>query len=254
MAPRLQIRFRLLAVTALALLAPLPVSALLALQRPQPALTTAQQLGAAPSCYTAPLAALGPLLLTAVLFLGPLVELALRVPAGLPPLQVVGLPVLQLLRALVAAPLLEEWVFRACAAPLWRAAGAGHGLTLFASCASFGVVHAHHFWELRRSGAEFAHACKAVAVQVAYTALFAAIAAHTFQRSGSFLGTAAAHALANAIGLPSLGWLSRGHPLHWARGAIAAGYALGIAAFAWLLGPGGSVLWAGAPCALFPTG
>ena len=243
-----------------------PVAGLLSL-RPA-ALSLAQQLGLAPACYAAPLPAAAPLLLVAALFAGPLLQAALSalaacaaaqrgggcsegwLGAALP--QLAGLPPLRLARALVAAPVTEEWVFRACAAPLWRAAGASHAAALAASCACFGAVHAHHYWELLRSGAPPAAAARAVALQVAYTAAFAAIAAHAFQRTGSLAGVAAAHALANALGLPSLGWLGAGHPLHAARGALGAAYLGGIAGFAWLLAGGAPGLWARAACALYP--
>jgi membrane protease YdiL (CAAX protease family) len=256
---------------ALSLAALAPVAGLLSL-RPA-AQSAAQQLGLAPSCYAAALPAVAPLLLVAVLFAGPLLQAALGALAaccaqqrrgsarGAPPQegwldaalpQLAALPPLRLARALVAAPVLEEWVFRACAAPLWRAAGASHAAAVAAAAACFGAVHAHHYWELLRSGTPPAAAARAVALQVAYTAAFAAIAAHAFQRTGSLAGVVAAHALANALGLPSLGWLSAGHPLHAARGALGAAYAGGIAGFAWLLAGGAPALWAGAACALYP--
>jgi hypothetical protein len=252
-------------VGALCLAAPLPVARLLAL-RPA-ALTPLEQLGLAPACYAAPLPAAAPLLLVAALFAGPLLEAALlgaaaarrgkgcgsALAAALP--HMAALSPLRAARALLAAPVLEEWVFRALAAPLWRAAGAGHGATLAATCTCFAAVHAHHYWELVRGGLPPAAAARAVALQVAYTAAFAAIAAHAFQRSGSLAGVVAAHALANALGLPSVAWLQEGHPLHAARAALGAALVGGVAGFAWLLASGsGSGLWAGARCALFPAG
>ena len=246
---------RLAAVCCVSLLAPLAVG--LALLQPgaapAPALSLLEQLGASPRCYSSALVSSGPILLTAALFLGPLVTLALECASGRGALpgNLAGQSSLRLVRAVVVAPLSEEWVFRACMAPLWRAQGAGHAQSVALCCACFGIVHAHHYREQVREGKPPSLALRIVALQVAYTALFAAIAAHAFQRSGSLLGAAASHALANALGLPSLAWLGRDHPLHWARAGIAGAYLAGIGAFAWLAGGGGG-LWQGAPCALFP--
>ncbi len=263
---RYKVLARQLAVGALCLAAPLPAAYLLSL-RPS-ALTPLEQLGLAPACYAAPLPAAAPLLLVAALFAGPLLEAALRgaaavrggcksawaaLAAALPQLAADQSP-LHTARALLLAPLTEEWVYRACAVPLWRAAGAGHGAAVAASCACFAVVHLHHYWELVRGGMPPAAATRALALQVAYTAAFAAIAAHAFQLSGSYLGVVAAHALANAMGLPSVAWLSQGHSLHGARAALGAALLGGVCLFAWLLASGSSSgLWEGARCALSPA-
>ena len=244
---------RLSAVFLVCLLAPAP---LLLLLPPQPALL--RRMGVALECNGLASFA-GPLALVGALFAGPLVEAALlrasgcagRAPCAAPPPAAAHL----LLRAYVGAPLFEEWVFRACALPLWLGAGVGAPAAALLSAAVFGGAHAHHYWEKRRLGAPHAAALAGAAVMVAYTSAFGAIEALAFLRWGTFGGVAAAHALANWMGLPPFEFLAGGGgraPL-WRRAAAGCAYAAGVAAFAFLCTPAGGQWWARAvapaPCA-----
>ena len=247
---------RLTAVFLVCLLAPAP---LLLLLPPQPPLL--RRMGVALECNGVSSFA-GPLVLVGALFAGPLVEAALlggacrRAPAAAaaaaaaapsPP------AVHLLLRAYVAAPLFEEWVFRACALPLWLGAGVGAPAAALLSAAVFGGAHAHHYWEKRRLGAPHAAALAGAAVMVAYTSAFGAIEALAFLRWGSFGGVAAAHALANWMGLPPFAFAAGGRAPLWRRAAAGCAYAAGVAAFAYLCTPAGGRWWARAvapaPCA-----
>jgi len=251
----LHIRARLLAVGAACVLSPLP---LLLLLPPQPPLL--RQMGVLPECNGVASVA-GPLALVGALFAGPLAEAALlRGGAAawarglLAAFRAGGseLATLMTLRTYVAAPLFEEWVFRACALPLWLGAGVGAPAAALASAAVFGAAHAHHYWERRRLGASHGEALGVAAVMVAYTGLFGAIEALALLRWGSLLGVAAAHAFANWMGLPRCAFLDGGEPPA-RRAAIGAAYAAGIAAFAFLCSAGGGRWWeravAAAPCA-----
>lgn len=247
---------RLGAVGAYSLLAPLPLWYVLE-GSPAPHPTLYQALGVAWGCYTAsPLAAMGPTLLLCALFAGPLVEVVLRGMMGREgpgewDLHLGEGPLIPL-RNLLVGPITEEWVFRGCTVPLWTLAGLSPGGTVAATCASFGVMHAHHYWELIKGGDRPTRAAMRVLVQVAYTSLFAAIVTQAFQRSGSLWGVVGAHTLANFMGLPSLAFATEPtHPCYGVRWVVWGGYAGGIGAFLHLLW--GDWLWRGAACGLSTT-
>ena len=211
-------------------------------------LTLLQQLGLSPSCYTSsPLAALGPLLLVVVLFTGPLLEVVARGALVGPSHWEFEEDPLLAVRAYIVAPLTEEWVFRACSVPLLALSGYSHSTTVALSCALFGLVHAHHVWW--HAGAPWQERVSRVCLQCAYTSLFGGIMAHAYLKSGSFLGVVAAHTFANFMGLPSLHFALNPKAVCYSlRRGVLAGYALGIAAFLWLL-VGDTGIWRGAACA-----
>jgi len=157
-------------------------------------------------------------------------------------------------RALVAAPLSEEVVFRGCVAPLWALCGLSHGACVGATCGTFGLAHVHHYWERRRGGATAAAAAASVALQLSYTSAFGAIAAHAFLRGGSLGGAVAAHALANWFGLPSLAFATEpAHSAYGGRHALLVAHAAGVALFFALLANGAWRLGGVTPCVMQPT-
>nr|XP_023415321.1 CAAX prenyl protease 2 isoform X1 [Loxodonta africana] len=103
-------------------------------------------------------AALLPLLLTMILFLGPLMQLSMDCPCDLADgLKVVLAPRswarcltdMRWLRNQVIAPLTEELVFRACMLPM-LAPCTGLGPAVFTCPLFFGVAHFHHIIEQLR--------------------------------------------------------------------------------------------------------
>ncbi|XP_044115727.1 CAAX prenyl protease 2 isoform X1 [Neovison vison] len=103
-------------------------------------------------------AALLPLLLTMILFLGPLMQLSMDCPCDLTDgLKVVLAPRswarcltdMRWLRNQVIAPLTEELVFRACMLPM-LAPCTGLGPAVFTCPLFFGVAHFHHIFEQLR--------------------------------------------------------------------------------------------------------
>jgi prenyl protein peptidase len=231
----LHILWRIGAVAAVTLLSPLAVFFLAPLDGPP----LFDLLGMAPHCIS-PLLGLGPVVLVAVLFAGPIATAIASLIAQPPPAVVRSIfdyrPSVTTFRALVVAPVSEEVVFRAAALPLIIAAGATHSGALFASAVLFAVAHAHHYLDHKAQGLSHNAAVRIVAVQLTFTGAFALLTAHAFLRSGSLPGIIVAHALANAMGPPDVNfWASVRHPAHWARGTIAVAYITGIFGFIWLL-------------------
>lgn len=163
----------------------------------------------APSIGSLLLASILPLLLTMVLFLGPLVMAHLDDDAEAtlvwsPRRLIDSLSELQTLRNLVVGPITEEWVFRACMCPLLFGAGLGDAANVFTSGALFGLAHVHHVFDAD-------HSWMVVAVQFTYTTLFGAYSSYLFLRTGLVIGPVLAHAFCNSQGLPNFGGI-RHHP------------------------------------------
>ncbi|XP_073905994.1 CAAX prenyl protease 2 isoform X2 [Castor canadensis] len=163
-------------------------------------------------------AALLPLLLTMILFLGPLIQLSMDCPCDLADgLKVVLAPRswarcltdMRWLRNQVIAPLTEELVFRACMLPM-LAPCTGLGPAVFTCPLFFGV-----------------------AFQFSYTAVFGAYTAFLFIRTGHLIGPVLCHSFCNYMGFPAV-CAALEHPQ---RRPLLAGYALGVGLFLLLLQP-----------------
>lgn len=152
---------------------------------------------------------------------------------------------LQNFRALVFAPVAEEWVFRACVLPVLLAAGASPASAIFGSAAAFGLAHLHHGYELLRQGHPPAAVALTVAAQFGYTTLFGCIAAFLLLHTGSIVGVILAHSFCNMMGFPDMSWMqcfmppsslkadpSR-HPHYTWRWLLLVTYVAGVAAFFW---------------------
>ncbi|KUI57006.1 hypothetical protein VP1G_04289 [Cytospora mali] len=152
--------------------------------------------------------ALKALLLTALLFLGPLFE-SLVVESGWRDWMTLA-PVKEVLnemtawRNIVAGPLTEEILFRSSAIPLMVLARTPLTKTIFLSPFVFGLAHVHHFYEFRLThrGVPAAAALLRSAFQLGYTTLFGAYATFVYLRTGSVLAVFAVHVLCNCMGLP----------------------------------------------------
>ena len=153
-------------------------------------------------------------------------------------------------RALLVAPISEEWIFRACMFPLIVSAGYGCSASLLMNGALFGVAHLHHIFDKVEQGMAWPRALKVVGFQFCFSSIFGTIASFLVLRTGHVTGAILAHAFCNLMGPPDLGFTSDRHPLHAHQRTIAVAYLVGIAAFALLLFPAtnptsfDSVLWA----------
>ncbi|KAI1282295.1 CaaX protease [Xylaria sp. FL0933] len=150
------------------------------------------------------------LLLTAILFSGPLYETLLVDGAWRQWLSLY--PVTSLFsemirwRNIIAGPFTEEVLFRSASVPLMLIAQTSVARTIFLSPVIFGLAHFHHFYEFRVT-----HPHEPVVtgllrslLQLTYTSLFGAYATFLFLRTGSLLAIFVVHAFCNTMGLPRL--------------------------------------------------
>ncbi|XP_054846117.1 CAAX prenyl protease 2 isoform X2 [Eublepharis macularius] len=183
-----------------------------------------------------------PLLLTMVLFLGPLIQLSMDCPWDL----VDGLKVafdshfwvlcltdMRWLRNQVIAPLTEELVFRACMLPMLVPC-TGLGPAIFTCPLFFGVAHFHHVIEqLRFRQGSTASIFLSAVFQFSYTAVFGAYTAFIFIRTGHLVGPVLCHSFCNYVGFPAVG-AALEHPQ---RLLVVFFYLLGVVLFLLLLHP-----------------
>ncbi|XP_020823618.1 CAAX prenyl protease 2 isoform X5 [Phascolarctos cinereus] len=193
-------------------------------------------------------AALLPLLLTMILFLGPLMQLSVDCPWDLanglkvalaPQAWARCLTDMRWLRNQVIAPLTEELVFRACMLPM-LAPCTGLGPAIFTCPLFFGVVapsltaHFHHVIEqLRFRQGSVGSIFLSAAFQFSYTAVFGAYTAFLFIRTGHLIGPVLCHSFCNYMGFPAV-CAALEHPQ---RCPLLVGYALGVGLFLLLLQP-----------------
>ncbi|XP_056657257.1 CAAX prenyl protease 2 isoform X8 [Monodelphis domestica] len=189
-------------------------------------------------------AALLPLLLTMILFLGPLIQLSMDWPwpwdlvnglkgALAPQAWVQSLTDMRWLRNQVIAPLTEELVFRACMLPM-LAPCTGLGPAIFTCPLFFGVAHFHHVIEqLRFRQGSVGSIFLSAAFQFSYTAVFGAYTAFLFVRTGHLIGPVLCHSFCNYMGFPAV-CAALEHPQ---RCPLLLSYALGVGLFMLLLQP-----------------
>ncbi|KAI1375752.1 hypothetical protein F4677DRAFT_445916 [Hypoxylon crocopeplum] len=164
------------------------------------------------------------LLLTAVLFAGPLYEYLVvdegwRDWLASRPLSVLFSEWITW-RNIIAGPFTEELLFRSASVPLMLAARTSVGMTIFLSPLVFGLAHLHHFYEFRVTHPHVAASLVLLRsfLQLGYTTLFGAYATFLYLRSGSLLAVFVVHAFCNCMGLPRV-W-GRVYP---ASSAVASG-------------------------------
>ncbi|KAI0476997.1 CaaX protease [Xylaria cf. heliscus] len=150
------------------------------------------------------------LLLTAILFAGPLYETLLVEGAwrrwfSLQPVSSLFTEWITW-RNIIAGPFTEEVLFRSASVPLMLLAQTSVTRTIFLSPVIFGLAHFHHFYEFRVT-----HPHEPVVtgllrslLQFSYTSLFGAYATFLFLRTGSLLAIFVVHAFCNIMGLPRL--------------------------------------------------
>ncbi|CAI6004999.1 unnamed protein product [Closterium sp. NIES-64] len=101
------------------------------------------------------------------------------------------------------APLSEEFVFRAALCPLLLAGGFSVTSTIFICPLFFSLAHGHHIRNLMHyHRCSLPQALAMVGFQMAFTWVFGCLAAFTVLRTGSLWASVAAHAFCNAMGVP----------------------------------------------------
>ncbi|XP_068612019.1 CAAX prenyl protease 2 [Brachionichthys hirsutus] len=183
-----------------------------------------------------------PLLLTMVLFLGPLTQLLLDCPwtfvDGMrlvfdPWFWTLCLGDMRWLRNQVVAPLTEELVFRACMLPMLVPC-AGPSTAIFTCPLFFGVAHFHHVIEqLRFRQGTLSGIFLSAAFQFSYTAVFGVYTAFIFIRTGHLTGPVLCHSFCNYVGFPII-TAALEHPR---RMIILLSYLLGVFLFLLFLFP-----------------
>ncbi|EDO32261.1 predicted protein [Nematostella vectensis] len=177
-----------------------------------------------------------PLLLTMILFLGPLAlafslgtlchaEDNLKTPSSWMDIKT--------LRNYVVAPLTEEFVYRACMLPL-LVPSYGVNLSVFVCPLLFGVAHVHHAIEKLEANVEKPKSILMETLfQSFYTTVFGAYSAFLFLRTGHLSGPVICHSFCNYMGFPAFEEIPRSkHPI-----AIAALFVIGLVLFLLLLEP-----------------
>lgn len=182
-------------------------------------------------------AAIGlPLLLTVVLFTGPLVAQHLSGELRAKATRAYWLSSatdIFWIRNHIVAPLSEEFTFRACMLPLLLAA-VRPTTALVLTPLFFGVAHLHHAVERYQAGHPAAQIALLSAVQFAFTSVFGVYSAYLFARTGHYAAPVVVHAFCNHMGLPNFGEVL--HEKDAVRRAqLAIAYAGGLAAWLWLL-------------------
>ncbi|XP_042355760.1 CAAX prenyl protease 2-like [Plectropomus leopardus] len=187
-------------------------------------------------------AAILPLLLTMVFYLGPLVHSAMDNPKGLTGELQSALDVQSWrlcvgdavwLRNQVVAPVTEELVFRGAMLPMLVPC-TGPTAAIFTAPLFFGVAHFHHIIDQRRLHKDSMSAILLVSgMQFLYTTVFGAFTAFIFMRTGHVMGPVLCHSFCNSQGLPDISSALQ-HPQ---RSAVLFFYLMGVLMFLVLLFP-----------------
>ncbi|XP_060608082.1 CAAX prenyl protease 2-like [Ruditapes philippinarum] len=180
-----------------------------------------------------------PLLLTMVLFAGPL---TLHYMDGVfrlylePRYWINSLNNSIWLRNHIVAPISEEFIFRACMLP-FLVPQFGEGWSVFICPLFFGVAHLHHMIEkITQNKEDVKDAFKSSAFQMAFTTVFGAYSAFLFLRTGHFVAPFLAHAFCNHMGFPAFNEVLAYQDKALRRKLIAA-FVLGLLAWIYLLYP-----------------
>ncbi|CAB1419718.1 unnamed protein product [Pleuronectes platessa] len=183
-----------------------------------------------------------PLVLTMVLFLGPLMQLAMDCPWSFmdgirvaidPCFWTLCFNDMRWLRNQVVAPWTEELVFRACMLPMLVPC-AGPSVAIFTCPLFFGVAHFHHVIELLRfRQGTLSGIFLSAGFQFSYTAVFGAYTAFIFIRTGHLIGPVLCHSFCNYMGFPAVSTALE-HPQ---RIIVLSSYLLGVLLFFFFLFP-----------------
>ncbi|XP_070579134.1 CAAX prenyl protease 2-like [Ptychodera flava] len=192
-------------------------------------------------------AAVLPLVLTMILFLGPIVMVFYDGISSYFDLNLLKSEVSSSLwwRNYWVAPFTEEFVFRACMLPLLISC-LGFSKAVFICPLFFGVAHIHHVIErLRFQGRVLSnpsYMCQRIfflhcisVFQFCYTTVFGAYTAFLFLRTGHLVAPVICHSFCNLMGFPAFGEISSyGQPR---SSIISIAFVAGLIAFIFLLFP-----------------
>ncbi|KAJ7357410.1 CAAX prenyl protease [Desmophyllum pertusum] len=152
------------------------------------------------------IATLFPLILTAILFLGPIMLLyfsgeSVNMKGFLeyPTSWVNSIN----LRNYFVAPLTEEFVYRACLVPM-LVPSFGNVLPIFICPLFFGVAHIHHVIERLKLGENPKDVWSTAIFQFGYTTVFGGYTAFLFLRTGHLIGPVLCHSFCNFMGFPPI--------------------------------------------------
>lgn len=107
------------------------------------------------------------------------------------------------LRNYLVAPLSEEFVFRACLIPL-LVPGFGNVLPIFICPLFFGVAHIHHVIERLHLGESPRDVWFSAFFQFGYTTVFGGYSVFLFLRTGHLIGPVLCHSFCNFMGFPNI--------------------------------------------------
>ncbi|CAG7724973.1 unnamed protein product [Allacma fusca] len=183
------------------------------------------------------LAIIVPLLLTSILFLGPLaVEYStgvLKVYAE-PSFWLATLKQLIGIRNYIVAPITEELVFRACIISLIGSCLSTSGIVIVCPL-FFGAAHLHHAIEQIRLGVPVRRAILISAFQFIYTSIFGAYSAYLFLRTGHLIAPVLVHSFCNHMGFPD--FASVVHFQQPKKAVIIGAYVVGLITWFYCLQP-----------------
>lgn len=182
-----------------------------------------------PGFFPAMLSSIG---LTGTLFAGPLIQNFLQSPTLEEQLQQQEPPSLLLsFRTLIAAPITEEIVYRACLVPLLINFCETEAKLVFTVPLFFGVAHTHHLFEkifILNQDVKFS--IIQTIVQLTYTTIFGAMSTFFYLRTAHLPAVIAMHSMCNYFGLPNFVrvWFE---PSKFKRYSLIGVYVLGLIGF-----------------------
>lgn len=141
------------------------------------------------------------------------------------------------IRNVIAAPICEEMVFRACVCPILLAGGWSISATVLIAPLLFGGAHMHHMLGMMRArGLGIRESLINACFQLSYTTVFGCLTGLLFLRTGHTIACILVHAFANTMGFPDLSWIGQDPP-HPQKKLISSLFIGGIVAYILLFMP-----------------
>ncbi len=176
------------------------------------------------------------LLLTAILYIGPIVAY-LFFDDGLESLTqnlINGVSDIWGIRDYIVGPITEEFVYRACIILASLSAKMGIDYMIFITPLYFGFAHIHHSYSLYiQHKYPFVSIVLSTFFQLCYTTLFGMFTAFLYLRTGTIWAPIVSHSFCNMMGIPAIGISGP----RWHKTLYYALLVLGIVSFIGLLFP-----------------